>query len=131
MFKCEKCGRLYEDLTEAKNEINYVEDTDGRTRDIESEYVCHCGGELEEVHKCKYCNEYISLDETCCEKCITLENCLEIGEENKKTIKINGFLGVMFSEEEITEILIREMKEAEKLGGINKFDYREYLEEYD
>lgn len=56
-----------------------------------------------------------------------LETAIEKGELNKKEIKLNGFLTYNFTEEEIEEILIRELKQAKEVGVY--IGEKDYLEE--
>ena len=124
MYKCKECGKVYESLEDAREEVETVEYGD---RTYNERYcVCHCGGELEEVYKCKICGDIT--ESKICEKCLTLEKCFEVGEEHRQCLELNGFVANMFTTSEIEEILMRELKEAQELGITNKYDLEDYLE---
>lgn len=126
MFRCEKCGEVFEDLRDLSKEIEKIEYGDKTY--YETNLQCFCGGDLEEIHKCKFCSEFIEKDKEICDKCLTMEKCFEIGEEHRQCLELNGFVANMFNTSEIEEILMRELKEAQELGGINKYDLEDYLE---
>ena len=48
-----------------------------------------------------------------------LDTCLKLGEVSKEDIKINSLLVTMFTQAEIEEILICELKEAEKTAPVD------------
>lgn len=126
MFKCKDCGLTYEEMEDAKEEseiINY-----GDRTYTEHYYVCRCGGGLEEVHKCKFCDNLVEEREEVCESCLTMEKCVEIGEEHKQCLELNGFIASSFETSEIEEILLKVLKEAEELKKFGKSDFKEYLE---
>ena len=124
MYKCKECGKVYESLEDAREERESIEYGDKTY--YETNCYCHCGGELEEVYKCKICGEITESE--ICEKCLTLEKCFEVGEEHRQCLELNGFVANMFTTSEIEEILMRELKEAQELGITNKYDFIDYLE---
>ena len=92
-----------------------------------------CGGAYEKLKECEACMRLCLKEELhngLCESCIMeyeydLPKCLEIGEKNKEEIKINGFLAYFFSENEIEEILKKELEETAKIIKINCSEYIE------
>lgn len=78
--------------------------------DVPEHEVCEvCGREVDELHfgVCDYCLE----------KNTNFENVIEFGDENKKKIEINGFLGYVFSDLEIEQILKKEYLECKNIGN--------------
>ena len=124
MYKCEECGRVYESLEDAKEERESIEYGDKTYH--ETNCYCHCGGELEEVQKCKICGEIAESE--ICDKCLSIEKCFKVGEEHRQCLELNGFVASMFDTSEIEEILMRELKESQELGTTNKYDFIDYLE---
>lgn len=111
MFKCASCGHVFEEGTQDK----WTEPSGEQWEGCPS-----CGGCFEEAKQCSHCDEWFFEDDELfdglCEKCIydhaDIDTCFEIGNECRTEIGINGFLYSMFNVEQIEEILIRELKEA-------------------
>ena len=96
---CEDCGKL----------TDTIEDR------------CECGGWFVEARLCEVCGEvYITDEDDLCEECLktssTLENCLDIGDDEaqREQYKLNGFLASVFSEREIEELALKCFMELPK-----------------
>jgi hypothetical protein len=82
--------------------------------------------------QCKICGEYFTDDELSggvCDECIyehstDIELCHRLGEEAEETIKINGFIASVFTEEQIiNEILWNRIKEINRIVSISCYDF--------
>lgn len=123
MYVCNRCGELCEedDLPTYTEDFGY--DTGVGWRSCPQTFVdnCSCGGEFVEADKCCVCDEYFYDEDNngACDFCLnenaTYENALLIGDENKDTIELNGYLLHSFTKEQIEEILKRELEQARKL----------------
>ncbi len=120
MYICKECGRTYTEDTVPEyqdftplGEQGFIDD-------------CSCGGEIIEAYECVLCDEPTA--NAVCNKClnenITFETVLRYGTDAKQNIEINGYLAHEFTEEQINEILERELREAKKLGYQTK--HKEY-----
>ena len=127
MLVCRECGYVFEE-EEASNWVEeHGEENCGCPR---------CKGEFEEATRCKICGEWFldnGIDEVC-EECkeqnLTYSNALKVGDEEKQTVEINGFLASVYSISEINDILQRDYERAHKtvLSSTN-IDVRYYLEQ--
>lgn len=87
-------------------------------------------GDLVEATKCPVCDViYIIKDEeTICADCLeenmTLENCLEMGEDIAEEIEINNFWRFVFRDSEIEEMLRKTFNE------LPNFKQKEYIQKY-
>jgi hypothetical protein len=127
-YKCDHCGREFE-------EPDIVTETHGLDSPPYEEIgVCpYCKGWFEEMHKCEICGEYYTADELTsgvCDECIyqhdtDIELCHRLGEEAEETIKINGFIASVFSEEQINEILWNRIKEISRIVNVSCYDFIE------
>ena len=118
MYICKECGctytedavPTYQDFTQL-GEKGFIDD-------------CSCGGEIVEAYECVLCDELSA--NVMCDKClnenITFETVLRYGNDTKQNIEINGYLAHEFTEEQINEILERELREAKKLGFKTKHE---------
>lgn len=103
----------------------------------DKETCSYCGEETDELYGCRkdqYCKN-------CLRQLATLEIANEMGERYSEEVTINGFLANAFSEEEINEILLRELKnasaETQKKSAENycigdkcaKWDFADWLED--
>lgn len=99
-----------------------------------------CKGEFVPAVECKICGAYHKSEEFwygVCDKCLenkaTVENAIELGNDDKEEIEINGFLLTVFKESEIQEILMREAKKkniselAKKYCLIDKTAFTEFV----
>ena len=125
-YQCHECDRQFE-------ESDIITETHGMTDgSCEKIGVCpYCKGYFEEMHKCEICGEYFTEDELSggvCDECIyehstDIELCHKLGEEAEETIKINGFIASVFTEEQINEILWNRIKEINRMGNISCYDF--------
>ena len=117
MYICKKCGELVEELPikiTSKGDFNSYDDFE--LADGEQIEYCECGGKFVEAKRCVACAEYYPIDElksNVCEYCLDehsesspYQYGLEIGEDNKTDVYINGLIPSLFSAEEINKILL-------------------------
>jgi hypothetical protein len=127
-YQCHECDRRFE-------EPDIITETHGMTDgSCEKIGVCpYCKGYFEEMHKCRICGQYFTDDELSggvCDECIyehstDIELCHRLGEEAEETIKINGFIASVFSEEQINEILWNRIKEISRIVNVSCYDFIE------
>ena len=125
-YKCDHCVREFE-------EPDIITETHGMTDgSCEKIGVCpYCKGYFEEMAQCRICGEYFTEDELSggvCDECIyehstDIELCHKLGEEAEETIKINGFIASVFTEEQINEILWNRIKEINRMVNISCYDF--------
>lgn len=125
-YKCDHCGREFD-------EPDIITETHGLDSPPYEEIgVCpYCKGWFEEMHRCEICGEYYTADELTsgvCDECIyqhdtDIELCHRLGEEAEETIKINGFIASVFSEEQINEILWNRIKEISRIVNVSCYDF--------
>ena len=123
MYICNRCGNLCEDDELPTYEEDFGFETGVGWKAMKQTFVdtCSCGGDFVEARECALCGEYFDKEEGwrvckhCLEEGATYENALAVGEENKDSVKINGFLANVFTESQIEEILQRELDQARKL----------------
>lgn len=125
-YQCHECDRQFE-------EPDIITETHGMTDgSCEKIGVCpYCKGYFEEMHKCEICGEWYTEDELTsgvCDECIyehstDIELCHKLGEEAEETIKINGFIASVFTEEQINEILWNRIKEINRMVNISCYDF--------
>ena len=120
MLRCKYCGEVIgeEELVKrAENPMIYGGHTES--------YRCPCCGapfryDDEQGELCEVCGKFFSSEfgddegrEGICDGCLdgllSVETLLELGEEGRAEIEINGFLRSAFSVSEIEEILTREL----------------------
>jgi hypothetical protein len=103
--------------------------TDGS---CEKHGVCpYCKGYFEEMTQCRICGQYFTDSELSggvCDECIyehstDIELCHKLGEEAEESIKLNGFIASVFSEEQINEILWNRIKEINRIVNISCYDF--------
>ena len=109
MYKCLKCGHLFEEGEQRKITESYGEEM----------YGCPlCGEPYEETLQCKICgSEHLEkeLIGEVCEECIDeykkdIDVCYKIGKNDFDSINLNCFLSTMFTVEEIEQILLEKLK---------------------
>lgn len=109
MFICEECGHIFD-----QSEVDTWEENRGECWGVpctEKLSGCpNCRGYYTDAKRCKKCGDWIKEDDPdlcndCIEKEKTQENVVEIGNQWKEKVTINGFLTSCFSEEEIEDIL--------------------------
>ena len=123
-YQCHECDRRFE-----KPDI--VIETHGLDSPPYEEIgVCpYCKGWFEEMHRCEICGEYFTEDELTggvCDECVyekatDIEFCYNL--ETEETIKINGFIASVFTEEQINEILWNRIKEINRMVNISCYDF--------
>jgi hypothetical protein len=120
-FKCLKCGHIFEDGEEKTYTENYGEP--GGKPYLQWFGCCPlCGGDFEEMAKCKVCGEDFSKDELsyygvceCCKEDVKSKYkyrpdlCYKICDSEKTFLQINKFLAEMFTQEEIEQVLFKEL----------------------
>lgn len=122
MYRCEKCGHLFEEGEQKKWEENGGEIWQG----------CPiCEGAFEEAETCEVCGAVAEeLHGGVCDECIkensNFETCYTVSKNEKEEIKINVFLANFFTESEIERILLDEIIELKRLG--RKIDCSEFVE---
>lgn len=124
MFICNKCGNIIEEEAYLPR-CHQREEVWGHIEEWVEMDCCPCGGTYEEAHECKICGN-VCLD-SICEDCLTFENAIDYGSDNKETVSINGFLAYEFSDKEIEEILMKHLIESKSLG--KEPHYAEYIKE--
>lgn len=119
---CKRCGDVYEELPTHDEDFGYDVGI-GRVSAVQTLVDSyHCGGNFVEATQCDECGEWFEKNglQTICDKCLekykTLDNAIKLGDEYSIPKKINQFFAWCFSEEEINQILERELREAQKLG---------------
>lgn len=127
-YQCHECDRRFE-------EPDIITETHGMTDgSCEKIGVCpYCKGYFEEMQECKICGEWCTDDELTsgvCDECIythtsNIELCYKFGdeEEAKETIKLNGLVASMFTEEQINEILINQLRSFNKIGFVSCVEF--------
>ena len=59
----------------------------------------------------------------CIENHTNLDTCIEFGNEDKKKVEINGFILSLLSEEQINDILVRAIRDANTIIPIDCSEY--------
>ena len=126
MLKCLDCGHIFEKGEEDRWEEPRGEFWGQPVTETVTGCPC-CGGVYEETQPCSVCHsEQLKNDlyGGICKECLSkyendLDICLKLGEVSKEDIEINSLLVTMFTQAEIEEILIRELKEAEKTAPVD------------
>lgn len=114
MYKCLDCGNEME-----LEDLKFEKDRDT----LEMYMYCpYCGSEnVEQAYQCDVCGEYLPEEQMagdaknvciCCisEKRHDVDFCKAVGDEDQESVYLNSFLLDMFTEEDIEEILMRELK---------------------
>ena len=126
MLKCLDCGHIFEEGD--RHEWKEARGEYWGQPAYETVVGCpRCGGAYEETKPCASCGSERFEDDLyggICKECLSeydndLDTCLKLGEINKEEIEINSLLVTMFTQAEIEEILIRELKEAEKIAPVD------------
>lgn len=127
-YECHNCGRRFE-------EPDIITETHGLdSPPYEKIDVCpYCKGYFSEIHECKICGEHYTIDELTsgvCDDCIyqhdtDIELLYKLGNEDnaKETVTINGFVASILTEEQINEILIRELRTINYVGSVNGIEF--------
>lgn len=128
MLKCLECGHLFE-VGEEETYTEYMGECHGASA-YETFKVCPvCGGDYEETKSCAICGADHLEDDLIsgvCAECladVTLDDCLAVNGDRKEEIKINAVLAYAFTESQIEEILMRELRQADKIKPVSCLDY--------
>lgn len=116
MYKCYECGCIFNE----GEQVEWVENLreDGYYSVYEKSSGCpECRGEYGETVTCSICGEeflecelYGGVCDSCINKGKDFDVAFKVGAIEKSTIKLNSMLCYFFDEEEIEEILLRELK---------------------
>lgn len=116
MMICNNCGYLCHE-----DDIGTVSEYRGECHGVEcyenvSDTCPHCHGDFVKAVECKICGSYHDKanDENycggycleCLENKATFEAAVDIGNDNKESVRLNGLLTHMFTESEIEKILL-------------------------
>ena len=109
MFHCTECGHLFEEGEQARWVEEHGEEFVGCPL---------CKSAYEEAERCEICEEYHTKDELSngvCDECLfehknNIDLCQEFSKDEKQKVELSAFLVAMFTEEEITDILIDKLK---------------------
>lgn len=125
-YQCHECDRQFE-------EPDIITETHGMTDgSCEKIGVCpYCKGYFEEMTQCRICGQYFTEDELSggvCDECVyehstDIELCHRLGQEAEESIKLNGFIASVFTEEQINEILWNRIKEINRMVNISCYDF--------
>jgi hypothetical protein len=127
-YECHNCGRRFE-------EPDFVVERHGLdTPPYEKVAVCpYCHGYFDEMYQCKICGEWNTdgeLTSGVCDECIyqhdtDIELLYKLGneEEAKETVTLNGFVASVLTEEQINEILMRELRTINYAGYVNGTEF--------
>ena len=127
-YQCHECDRRFE-------EPDFITEKHGLdTPPYEKIAVCpYCKGYFEEMQECKICGEYFTEDELTsgvCDDCIyehdtDIELLYKLGdcEEAKETVSLNGFIASVLTEEQINEIVMRELRTINYAPYINGVEF--------
>ena len=131
MYCCTKCGKWTEELPTAY-QVHGVSSLGDEYRE---KFVanCSCGGDFAEAFRCEVCGDWFATEDGCkpifkiCDKCLeeeqTVDNAIEIGEGDPKSIKLNGFFSSVLGEDKVNEILSAWVKENIKDTDVRVFGY--------
>ena len=121
-YECHNCGRRFEepDIITERHGLD--------SPPYEKIGICpYCKGYFSEIHECKICGEYYTIDELTsgvCDDCVyqhdtDIELLYKLGNEDdaKENVKLNGFIASMFTAEQLCELAIKELRKA-KADGI-------------
>ena len=127
-YECHRCEKRFE-------EPDFVTEKHGLdTPPYEKVAVCpYCHGYFEEMYQCEICGEWFTdgeLTSGVCDDCIyqhdtDIELLYKLGNEEdvKETITLNGFVASVLTEEQINEILMRELRTINYACYINGTEF--------
>jgi hypothetical protein len=110
-YKCISCGHIFEDGEQGSYQ-EYMGEHFGFPA-YDTFYCCPiCKGDYEKTVPCEICGSEHLEDELSggvCDDCIesakNLKDCVSVGKYKKETIRLNGFFGEVFNQNEIEQIL--------------------------
>lgn len=120
MYECDRCNHRF-------NVFDIVTEPHG-----EKVACCpFCHGSFEEIKQCKICGDWYAEDDMTsdvCDECIyshenDIELCYKFGEVAKEAVSINGFIASVFTEEQIAEILMKELRIAKEIGQVSCIEF--------
>lgn len=127
-YKCLECGHIFEDGEQAE----WEEDHGFETPPYEKMSGCPiCKGDYEETSCCSICKgEFLQYELTdgVCEDCVeelkdeyryNPQKCYELSKDETEKVEINYFLSCMFTEKQIEEILLLNIRKASALMPID------------
>ena len=127
-YKCLECGHIFEE----GEQVEWEETHGLETPPYEKWSGCPlCKGAYEETVRCSICKgEFLQeeLTDGCCEDCVEQlkdeyrynpQKCYEISKDETSKIEINYFLSCMFTEKQIEDILIENIRKASSLVPID------------
>ena len=127
-YKCLECEHIFEDGEQAE----WEEDHGYETPPCEKRSGCPlCKGSYEETAKCYVCGgDFLEDELECgvCEYCVEClkdkyrynpQKCYEISKDETEKVEINYFLSCMFTESQIEEILLLNVRKASALMPID------------
>lgn len=127
-YECHRCEKRFE-------EPDFVTEKHGLdTPPYEKVAVCpYCHGYFEEMYQCEICGEWFTdgeLTSGVCDECIyqhdtDIELLYKLGNEEdvKETVTLNGFVASVLTEEQINEILMRELRTINYACYINGTEF--------
>lgn len=127
-YQCHECDRRFE-------EPDIITETHGMTDgSCEKIGVCpYCKGYFEEMYQCKICGEWFTDEELTsgvCDDCIyqhdtDVELLYKLGnnDDAKGTIFINGFIASVLTAEQISEIVMKELRTINYMSCINGTEF--------
>lgn len=132
MYKCLKCGHIFENGEEARWKESRGECW-GTLCSEEMSGCPNCHGDYEETTPCAVCGlEHLvkELRGGVCNDCIEeyrydVDMCFKIGANDTDSIELNCFLAAMFDKEEIEQILLGRLKIIQKYV---KIDCRKFID---
>lgn len=133
MYICERCGKIHEEVPTYEEDFGYDVGVGYLSAKQTLVDYCSCGGNIVEGTECEECGEVFEKngEQTICDKCLekykTFDNAIKIGADYRIKVGINQFIRQCFSEDEINEILERELREAKRLGKSFTREVEEYL----
>lgn len=125
MFYCEGCKKLY-----SEGEFYWDKLENSHYKDA---FCPTCHDSLEEAKRCEVCGEYFapSISKEVCDDCInphlTVETAIEIGREEKTSIKINSFAAAVLTEKEIEEWIEKVLRYKFNLKSESNDEVRKFL----
>jgi hypothetical protein len=127
-YKCVSCGHIFEDCEQAEWEEKHGLDTPPYEKFVGCPL---CGCTYEETVKCECCGADFLEEELTyrvCEDCLEQEKntyrynpqkCYELSKDETAKVEINYFLSCMFTEKQIEEILLLNIRKASALMPID------------
>ena len=129
-YKCLECGHIFDEC-----EISTWQESGGEifgSQSYETMSGCPiCKGDYEKTEKCRVCGgEFLEeeLTDGVCDDCVEKEKenyrynpqkCYELSKDETGKVEINYFLSCMFTEKQIEEILLLNVRKASALMPID------------